>query len=831
MVFGMKLPLGVRLIYGARIGTGLLNINAKDYTIINTSNDIGNISSSQYYAIGKDIDFSSDPKTGDWISKVEGTFDGLGNTINNFQTTSTFAYQGVFARNYGTIRNIGVNNLKIINKYDDQSLSFISQNYSGAKVFGIKLSGKTDFTQNVEVGVRQNAMTGLLIADNYGSASELSQTGIIDINGFSIGGMISLNEGIIKNVYSNAILTIKATSAVSKMGAIVCFNPIGIIDTAIFAGTFNFLSKDFSHGYLGGYMNGIGGIVGYNSGKIKNSTFSGIINTGSLVIGNVGGIAGKNRSLISDSKVTGTINIGIDDSINIGGIVGYNSEDESNSLYGLILNSTFNGTINSSKSLSNVGGIVGKDNSVTKVSIKNSVSSGNINLSNSSSKYIGGIVGYLEPTSFIMDNKADTDVVSVNGLTPTIDIGILSNNYHGKLIGNGSASNIINSITNYTLSDILSGYIYNGAQTSLSSLWNSETIFGSSFYNSWIAGTDYNFIYNGNIVTGFKDVNTYSGISINVLKADFSTASTGNTSGTLKINPKAINISGLSASNKTYEGTTDVNISSWGEVSTGIGAETLTLNHGTAKFLDKNAGTLKSVKASGYSLADGNNGGLASNYYLPSTTSSTRANISKKDITLEYLASNKVYDGTKNASVQEIRSAIISADKVITSQDSLFDNKNVGINKTVNISNIILAGADANNYNLTSTTASIIANITKVEVKKTITVRNPKVEKTITAIINTVAIKAPVLQKTSKQNFTKTKLDFGNKIDKVTIVSKPILGEKTKKVTQEEVRIMQNSKTTIVPIGRDSLIQLINSGVTLPQGVQQEFYVVEDKRR
>ena len=106
----------------------------------------------------------------------------------------------------------------------------------------------------------------------------------------------------------------------------------------------------------------------------------------------------------------------------------------------------------------------------------------------------------------------------------------------------------------------------------------------------------------------------------------------------------------------------------------------------------------------------------------------------------------------------------------------------------------------------------------------------PKAEKTITAIINTVSIRPPTLQKVP-QNFTTTKISFKNKVDKVTIISKPIIGEKTKKITQSEVKTMQNTETTIVPIGRDSLIQLINSGVTLPEGVEQEFYVVDDKRR
>jgi hypothetical protein len=53
------------------------------------------------------------------------------------------------------------------------------------------------------------------------------------------------------------------------------------------------------------------------------------------------------------------------------------------------------------------------------------------------------------------------------------------------------------------------------------------------------------------------------------------------------------------------------------------------LNHGTASFADKNVSTGKTVTVVNYSLADGNDGGLASNYDLSSTTASTTASISQ----------------------------------------------------------------------------------------------------------------------------------------------------------------------------------------------------------
>ena len=118
-------------------------------------------------------------------------------------------------------------------------------------------------------------------------------------------------------------------------------------------------------------------------------------------------------------------------------------------------------------------------------------------------------------------------------------------------------------------------------------------------------------------------------------------SSTATTTGT--INRKILTISGLAAANKPYDGTTNVDITNWGGVTTGVGAETLTLNHGTAAFAtaDVLRGTdvdrtplAKTVTATGYSLADGTNGGKASNYTLSSTSATTTAIISPATLTV-----------------------------------------------------------------------------------------------------------------------------------------------------------------------------------------------------
>jgi len=77
--------------------------------------------------------------------------------------------------------------------------------------------------------------------------------------------------------------------------------------------------------------------------------------------------------------------------------------------------------------------------------------------------------------------------------------------------------------------------------------------------------------------------------------------------------------------------------------------------------------------------------------------------------------------------------------------------------------------------------------------------------------------------------------------ESVSLISAPIQGEETQKVTMTELQVLmtpelQNGDTanttnmevkeTRVSLGDGSLVELVNGGVTLPEGVDQEFYVV-----
>ncbi|WP_245638637.1 YDG domain-containing protein, partial [Hydrogenophaga palleronii] len=117
-----------------------------------------------------------------------------------------------------------------------------------------------------------------------------------------------------------------------------------------------------------------------------------------------------------------------------------------------------------------------------------------------------------------------------------------------------------------------------------------------------------------------------SGVTLNGADAaNYSVATSGTTSA--DITARQVSVSGLSAANKTYDGTSTVSILDWGTAITGVNDETLALSRTGASFSQAGAGTGLTVTASGYALADGTHGGLASNYQLTSSTATTTADI------------------------------------------------------------------------------------------------------------------------------------------------------------------------------------------------------------
>jgi len=92
----------------------------------------------------------------------------------------------------------------------------------------------------------------------------------------------------------------------------------------------------------------------------------------------------------------------------------------------------------------------------------------------------------------------------------------------------------------------------------------------------------------------------------------------------LVINKKSLTITGVTATNKPYDGTTAATLSG-GTLNGVINSDDVTITAGTGTFADANVGTTKSVTATGYSLG----GTKAGNYILSAQPSTIIADITK----------------------------------------------------------------------------------------------------------------------------------------------------------------------------------------------------------
>jgi filamentous hemagglutinin family protein len=176
------------------------------------------------------------------------------------------------------------------------------------------------------------------------------------------------------------------------------------------------------------------------------------------------------------------------------------------------------------------------------------------------------------------------------------------------------------------------------------------------------------------------------------------------------ITPLAIDVGGLSANNKIYDGTTTADLTG-GVLIGSISGDSVGLGSMKGAFSDKNVGVAKSVAVTGLTLT----GTDAGNYMLGSTTASYKADITPKDLSVSAVtAANKVYDGTTAATLLggTLSGAIAGDSVTLLAPTGAFSDRNVGVAKSVAVTGLTLTGTDAGNYKLGSTTASTSADIT-----------------------------------------------------------------------------------------------------------------------
>lgn len=175
-------------------------------------------------------------------------------------------------------------------------------------------------------------------------------------------------------------------------------------------------------------------------------------------------------------------------------------------------------------------------------------------------------------------------------------------------------------------------------------------------------------------------------------------------SGAGTITPASVQVTGILANDKVYDGTTVATLNSAGGDVTGVFAGdvvNLVSTGATGTFATKNVGTDIPVTATGYGIS----GTDAGNYTVLQPVG-LAADIFEAMIQLASVT--KVYDA--NTLVPTVGSAytlsgVIAGDSVGVDASGIagnYDNKNVGTGKNVTLSGVILTGADAGNYLIAS---------------------------------------------------------------------------------------------------------------------------------
>ena len=213
--------------------------------------------------------------------------------------------------------------------------------------------------------------------------------------------------------------------------------------------------------------------------------------------------------------------------------------------------------------------------------------------------------------------------------------------------------------------------------------------------------------YNSKDVASASTV-SFSGLTLSGTQASNYSLAAGQTVAA-SITKKALSAT-VTAPNKVYDGSTSAAPTL--SVSAGlVGSETVTAT-GTASFNSKDVLAANLVTVNSTALADGSNGGLASNYSL-AAGQTVAASITTKALSATVTAPNKVYDGSTTAApTLSISAGLVGSETVTATGTASFNSKDVLAANLVTVNSTALADGSglASNYSLAAgqTTAASI---------------------------------------------------------------------------------------------------------------------------
>ncbi|MYN04448.1 filamentous hemagglutinin N-terminal domain-containing protein [Pseudoduganella sp. DS3] len=309
------------------------------------------------------------------------------------------------------------------------------------------------------------------------------------------------------------------------------------------------------------------------------------------------------------------------------------------------------------------------------------------------------------------DDRVAGDVLAVSGNAAFADKNAGNGkavNVSGIALSGADAGNYVLASSSAATTANIGKRTLNASATGVDKVYDQGTAASVTLGDDRVAGDLLALTYSG---AAFADKNAGSGKSISVSgialggtdAGNYTLASSGATANA-NIDKRTLAVTGVTAANKQYDGSTAASASYTDDR---LGGDVLSIG-GTAVFADKNAGTGKTVTASGLALS----GTDAGNYVLASTSVSTSADITTRTLNIDLAGSNKVYDGTTSVTVA-FSDDRVQGDILTVSGSGTFADKHVGTGKTIQVGAVTLAGADAANYTVSGAVATTSGDITR----------------------------------------------------------------------------------------------------------------------
>jgi hypothetical protein len=667
----------------------------KNYTVITSLGAAGSTTTTDLqgmsgnlglnYALGSNIDATATSgwnagagfsPVGTLVAGFSGTFDGLGHTISNLTINRPFtSYVGLFG--YGNaisvIRNVGL---------------------AGGSVIG-------------------DGIVGGLAGRNDGTVSNSYATGTVTGNN-AVGGLVGRNLGTLSNSYA--------------AGSVSGSSYVGGLAGHINGGSNGTVSNSYAIGSVTSSGTNVGGLVGKNDFMLVSNSYA----TGSVSgTARVGGLVGHNNAgTISNSYATGSVS----GSSYVGGLAGRNDGTFSNSFWDSSVNPALAGIGGSGAAQTGVTGMANADMQTQVNFTSATAANGNVNpawdFANTWVMYDGHSAPLLRSFMTELTVTANNTTKTYDGLasvatgvsyssTPNANLlGTLSWN-GAKNAGSYAASGLYSNQQGYIISYVGGALTVNQALLNVIGTTVANKVYDTTTTATLTGGT-LSGVIGSDVVTltqagNFASKNVGTGITVTAANS-LGGAAAGNysiaqpTGLTADITKADLAVTGLTASNKTYDATTTATLGGTATV-TALGGDSVTLG-GTASgaFADKNVGTGKAITVTGNTIS----GTDAGNYNLVQQTGLT-AEIAQKSVSVSGItAVNKTYDGGTVATVNTAAASLaglVAGDTLNVSATGAFSDKNVAAGKTVTLTSNY-SGADVNNYAITnqaSTTTDITA--------------------------------------------------------------------------------------------------------------------------